>query len=266
MGGSQETRSDGVMDTKVLGAVKDIVAGATNIVFFGGAGVSTTSGIPDFRSATGLYNQRRGSKYPPETMLSRAFMLQHPQEFYDYHLNNLIARDAKPNPAHLSLAALEEAGKLKAIITQNIDGLHQAAGSKNVIELHGNTYKFYCMGCGTKYDLAFVDSANSLPPTCSICGKMVRPDVVLYGEALDAEVMQAAIDAIRKAEVLIVGGTSLVVYPAAGLIDYYSGKNLVLVNREETPLDYKAKYVLHGDIAEILPVLAGMFDPKTKAW
>ena len=250
------------MGTKLLETVKEIVASTTNLVFFGGAGVSTASGIPDFRSATGLYHQQRGSKYPPETMLSRAFMLQHPQEFYDYHLNNLIARDAKPNPAHLALAALEKAGKLRAVITQNIDGLHQEAGSKNVIELHGNTYKFYCLGCGTKYDLAFVDSAKSLPPTCPICGKMVRPDVVLYGEALDAEVLQAAITAIRKAEVLIIGGTSLVVYPAAGLVDYYKGNNLVLVNREETPLDYKANYVLHGDIAKLLPILAASFYVK----
>jgi len=265
VGRSQETRSSGVMDTKVLEAVKEIVAGSSNLVFFGGAGVSTASGIPDFRSATGLYNQRRGSKYPPETMLSHAFMRQHPQEFYDYHLNNLITRSAKPNPAHLALAELEKAGKLKAVITQNIDGLHQAAGSKNVIELHGNTYKFYCLGCGKTYDLAFVDSAKSLPPICPVCGKTVRPDVVLYGEALDSGVMQAAINAIRKADVLIVGGTSLVVYPAAGLIDFYKSDKLILINREATPFDAWANYVLHGDIAEILPVLAGMFYPKTTA-
>ncbi len=250
------------MNTKVLETVKAIVAASSNIVFFGGAGVSTASGIPDFRSATGLYNQRRGSKYPPETMLSRAFMLQHPQEFYDYHLNNLIARGAKPNTAHLVLAELEKAGKLRAVITQNIDGLHQAAGSKNVIELHGNTYKFYCLGCGQGYDLAFVDSARSLPPTCPICGKMVRPDVVLYGENLDGAVMQAAIDAIRKADVLMVGGTSLVVYPAAGLIDFYKGNKLVLINQEATPFDERADYILQGDIAKILPALVENFDTK----
>ena len=250
------------MDTNEIEKVKAIVAGASNIVFFGGAGVSTASGIPDFRSSTGLYNQRRGSRYAPETILSHAFMVQHPREFYDYHLNNLIAREAKPNPAHLALADLERAGKLKAIITQNIDGLHQAAGSKNVIELHGNTYHFYCVGCGANYDLAFVDAIKVLPPVCPACGKMVRPDVVLYGEALDTEVMQAAIAAIRAAEVLIVGGTSLVVYPAAGLIDFYRGNKLILTNREATPFDERANYVLLGDIAEILPLLTGKCDPK----
>lgn len=246
------------MDSLALEPVKTVVASASNIVFFGGAGVSTASGIPDFRSATGLYNQRRGSKYPPETMLSRAFMLQHPQEFYDYHLHNLIAREAKPNPAHLALAALEQTGKLKAVITQNIDGLHQAAGSRNVIELHGNTYKFYCIGCGKHYDLAFVDACGTLPPTCPACGKMVRPDVVLYGEALDPGVMQAAINAIKAAEVLIIGGTSLVVYPAAGLINYYKGDKMILINREATLFDQGANYILHGDIAEILSGIADM--------
>ena len=246
------------MKASVLEAVKDIVLSSANIVFFGGAGVSTASGVPDFRSATGLYNQHRGSRHPLETMLSHAFFLRHPREFYDYHLNNLVPRKAKPNPAHLALAALEGAGKLKAIITQNIDGLHQAAGSKNVIELHGNTHDFYCVGCGETYDLSFVDSVNALPPICPICGKMVRPDVVLYGEALDSEVMQAAINAIQCADVLLVGGTSLVVFPAAGLLDSYNGDKLILINREVTSFDEQANYILHGDIAQILPIIAGI--------
>ncbi len=238
--------------------VKKILGFSTSIVFFGGAGVSTASGIPDFRSATGLYNHQTGGKYPPETMLSYPFFRQHPREFFEYYLNHLIVREAQPNPAHLALAALENAGKLKAIITQNIDGLHQAAGSKNVVELHGSVNRFYCLGCGKPYNLAFVEAANPLPPLCPVCGKLVRPDVVLYGEPLDGEVMQNAIDVIDAADVLIVGGTSLVVYPAAGLIDYYTGDKLILINRDPTPFDRRANYVLHEDIAKILPLLAGM--------
>lgn len=244
------------MSDRQLEAVREIINSSAKFVFFGGAGVSTASGIPDFRSATGLYNQQTGSKYSPETMLSYPFFQQHPREFYEYYLNHLMVREAQPNPAHLALAELERNGKLKAIITQNIDGLHQAAGSKTVIELHGSIKRFYCLGCGWSYDLAFVEGAVPLPPHCPHCGKLVRPDIVLYGEPLDGAVIQTAIDAIRAAEVLIVGGTSLVVYPAAGLIEYYSGDRLILINRDPTPFDRRANFVLHGDIAKILPVLA----------
>ncbi len=246
------------MNDDIIQNVRSLVDRSQHIVFFGGAGVSTDSGIPDFRSATGLYNQRTGSQYPPETMLSHSFMMRHPKEFFDYHLNNLIARDARPNPAHLALTALEKQGKLSAVITQNIDRLHQMAGSDNVIELHGNTYIFYCMQCGKAFDLAYVDAAEARPPRCEKCGGMVRPDVVLYEEPLETDVIQAAIDALRAADMLIIGGTSLVVYPAAGLIDYYRGERLVLINRDPTPYDYRANYVLHGDIAEILPAIAGI--------
>lgn len=241
------------MTREVIDQLRNMINNSQAIVFFGGAGVSTASGIPDFRSATGLYNKRTNSQYPPETMLSRAFMLQHPHEFFDYHLNNLLAREAKPNPAHLALADLETRGKLKAIVTQNIDGLHQAAGSKRVIELHGNTWSFYCADCGQRFDLAYVDASPVLPPACDRCGGMVRPNVVLYGKPLETDVIQDAIDAISSADMLIVGGTSLVVYPAAGMIDYYRGHQLVLINRDPTPYDYRADLVIHGDIAAVLP-------------
>ncbi len=258
MGRGQKAWNYLKMTDHLLEKVKDILDASSEIVFFGGAGVSTASGIPDFRSATGLYHQPGGGRYSPETMLSHRFFIQHPGEFYNYYLQHLIIRGAKPNPAHFALARLEKAGKLKAIITQNIDGLHQAAGSKKVIELHGSVNLFYCMGCGARYELTYVEAAEVLPPLCPLCGKIVRPDVVLYGEPLDGDVIQAAMDAISFAEVLVVGGSSLVVSPAAGLINYYTGNKFILINRDPTHFDHRANYVLHGDIARLLPLLVGM--------
>lgn len=231
--------------------LKQLIAQSQRIVFFGGAGVSTASGIPDFRSSTGLYNQKNNLRYSPETILSHSFFIKHPREFYDYHLSHLVAQDAQPNPAHHALAELEKQGKLSAIITQNIDGLHQQAGSANVIELHGNAFNFYCVNCHKNFDLAYVLSRSSVP-ACSHCRGLVRPNIVLYEEALDPTVIEDAIEALRQADLLIVGGTSLVVYPAAGLIDYYRGRELVLINRECTAYDSQASLLIHGDIAEVL--------------
>ena len=198
-----------------------------NIVFFGGAGVSTESGIPDFRSEDGLYHQK--FKYPPETMLSHTFYEQHTAEFFDFYRQKLIVHGAKPNAAHLRLAKLEREGKLKAVVTQNIDGLHQAAGSKTVYELHGSTLRNYCTRCGKFYDVDFIANSTGVP-RCTECGGIVKPDVVLYEEGLDEQVLSGAVDAIRHADTLIIGGTSLVVYPAAGLIRYFRGDNLVVIN------------------------------------
>ena len=195
--------------------LKELVDGSNNIVFFGGAGVSTESGIPDFRSTDGLYHQQYD--YPPETILSHSFFMRNPEEFYRFYKNKMLCLDAKPNMAHKKLAELEKAGKLKAVITQNIDGLHQAAGSKEVLELHGSVHRNYCMKCGKCYDAEYMLHAEGVP-TCS-CGGMIKPDVVLYEEGLDMTVMSKSIQAIRDADVLIIGGTSLIVYPAAGLID-----------------------------------------------
>lgn len=221
------------------------------IVFFGGAGVSTASGIPDFRSATGLYNRENKTNYSPETMLSYPFMLSHPDEFYAYKRENLHYPDAKPNLAHLALARLEAQRPETTIITQNIDGLHQAAGSKNVLELHGSMQRFYCMKCGRDYPASLVWEGQGVPH-CPACQGMIRPDVVLYGEALNGRVIRQAESAIRRADLMIVGGTSLVVYPAAGLLHYFHGDNLVLINRDETPYDNDATYVFHDDLGEIL--------------
>lgn len=221
------------------------------IVFFGGAGVSTASGIPDFRSATGLYNRENKTNYSPETMLSYPFMLSHPDEFYAYKRENLHYPDAKPNLAHLALARLEAQRPETTIITQNIDGLHQAAGSKNVLELHGSMQRFYCMKCGRDYPASLVWEGQGVPH-CPACQGMIRPDVVLYGEALNGRVIRQAESAIRRADLMIVGGTSLVVYPAAGLLHYFHGDNLVLINRDETPYDDDATYVFHDDLGEIL--------------
>jgi NAD-dependent deacetylase len=237
---------------KKIDHLRHLIEKSENIVFFGGAGVSTASGIPDFRSATGLYNQHTGSHYDPETILSHSFFITHPKEFYDYHLNHLLLPDAKPNPAHIALVELESRGKLKAIITQNIDGLHQKAGSTNVLELHGNAFDFYCVSCRKHFILDFILAHKGLP-RCSHCGGIVRPNVVLYEEPLDPVTIDQAIDALSSADLLIVGGTSLVVYPAAGLINYYEGDNLVLINRAITTHDHRATLLLRGDIAEILP-------------
>lgn len=225
-----------------------MLAGSDNIVFFGGAGVSTESGIPDFRSVDGLYSQQYA--YPPEVMLSHSFYIAHTGEFYAFYKAKLIAPEAKPNKAHIRLAEWERAGKVKAVITQNIDGLHQMAGSKTVLELHGSVKRNYCSRCKAFYDEQFIIQASGVP-TCS-CGGTVKPDVVLYEEGLDMGIMQRTIAFIANADVLIVAGTSLVVYPAAGLIDYYRGNKLVLINRAPTSADSKADLLIQGSVGEVL--------------
>lgn len=217
------------------------------IVFFGGAGVSTESGIPDFRSVDGLYNQKWA--YPPETILSHSFFERDPAEFYRFYHEKLVIRGAKPNMAHYRLAELEREGKLKAVLTQNIDGLHQAAGSREVLELHGSTHRCYCAQCGRRYPPAFINDCEGVP-YCG-CGGIVRPDVVLYEEALDQDVLERSIRHIRRADMLIVGGTSLAVYPAAGLINYYQGHRLALVNRGATPRDGEADLIVRGNIGAV---------------
>ncbi len=229
-------------------ALREIVKKSNNIVFFGGAGVSTESGIPDFRSTDGLYHQEYA--YPPETILSHTFFMRNPEEFYRFYKNKMLCLDAKPNPAHKKLAQLEEEGKLKAVITQNIDGLHQKAGSKRVLELHGSIHRNYCMRCGTFYDARYMLESEGVP-TCS-CGGMIKPDVVLYEEGLDQKTIEDSVRYIRQADVLIIGGTSLVVYPAAGLIDYFSGSKLVVINKSVTSRDKNADLVLQGNIGELL--------------
>lgn len=221
---------------------------SSSIVFFGGAGVSTESGIPDFRSVDGLYHQKYD--YPPETILSHTFYRNKPEEFYKFYRDKMLCLDAKPNAAHLKLTELEAAGKLKAVITQNIDGLHQAAGSKCVYELHGSVLRNYCEECGKFYDARYILDTEGVPK-CS-CGGPLKPDVVLYEEGLDNQVLNGAIRAISQADMLIIGGTSLVVYPAAGLIDYYSGSRLVLINKAPTSRDNMADLVISGPIGEIL--------------
>lgn len=235
--------------------LKKIVDEAENVVFFGGAGVSTESGIPDFRSKDGLYHAEQSYGYPPETILSHTFYMKHNEVFFKYYKENLIAEGVKPNKAHKALAELEKRGKLKAVITQNIDGLHQKAGSRNVLELHGSTLRNTCEKCGEHYDLDYVmDEANceDLVPHCKVCGGRIKPDVVLYEEMLDNDVMIRSIDAIQAADVMIVGGTSLNVYPAAGLISYFRGKHLVLINRSATPYDDAADLVIHDTIGKVL--------------
>ena len=235
----------------VVQRLKEMIEESDNIVFFGGAGVSTESGIPDFRSVDGLYHQQYD--YPPETILSHTFYCRKTKEFYDFYKDKMICLDAKPNKAHEYLAKLEEKGKLKAIVTQNIDGLHQMAGSKCVYELHGSVHRNYCTKCHAFYDVKAILDAKDVP-RCS-CGGIIKPDVVLYEEGLDSEVLEGAISSIRNADMLIVGGTSLVVYPAAGLIDYYRGNKLVLINKASTGMDQKADLVINGKIGEIFSQL-----------
>ena len=227
--------------------LKEIVDNSDNIVFFGGAGVSTESNIPDFRSTDGLYNQTY--KYPPETILSHSFYVRNTEEFYRFYKDKMLYLDAKPNKAHLKLAEWEKNGKLKAVITQNIDGLHQAAGSRKVYELHGSVLRNYCTKCGKFFSAQYILESDGVPK-CE-CGGIIKPDVVLYEEGLDNEVMRNAISAIANADVLIIGGTSLAVYPAAGLIDYYRGNKLVLVNKSTTPMDSRANLLVSGSIGEI---------------
>ena len=232
--------------------LKNWINNSNNIVFFGGAGVSTESGIPDFRSVDGLYSQKYD--YPPETILSHSFYRKKPEEFYRFYKDKMLCLDAKPNAAHLKLAEWESQGKLKAVITQNIDGLHQKAGSKKVYELHGSVLRNYCEECGTFYDVEHIVASEGVPK-CTKCGGGVKPDVVLYEEGLDNGIISAATKAISEADVLIIGGTSLVVYPAAGLIDYYRGDKLVLVNKTPTSRDHVADLVVHGAIGEIFSKL-----------
>lgn len=234
-----------------IARLKKIIEESDNIVFFGGAGVSTESGIPDFRSVDGLYNQKY--KYPPEVMVSHSFYVGHPEEFFDFYKNKMIALEAKPNAAHIKLAELEQAGKVKAVITQNIDGLHYAAGSKEVMEIHGSVHRNYCEVCGKFYPVEYVVEASGVP-VCE-CGGRIKPDVVLYEEGLDYDTMQKAIAYIRNAEVLIIGGTSLAVYPAAGFIDYFRGKHLVVINMTETGREVKADLVIREKIGEVLSKL-----------
>ena len=230
--------------------LKKWVEESNNIVFFGGAGVSTESGIPDFRGETGIYQTISEYGINPETILSHTFFENNKEVFFDYCKKHLVFPDAKPNAAHYGLAELEKQGKLKAVITQNIDNLHQAAGSKNVLELHGTLYKNYCIKCGKKFDIDYVLNSDGVPK-CDKCGGVVRPDVVLYEESLDMDVMQKAVNYIASCDMLIIGGTSLAVYPAAGLINYYNGNKLVLINKSATNLDNRADLALHMNIGEV---------------
>ena len=227
--------------------LKELIDGTDNIVFFGGAGVSTESGIPDFRSVDGLYHQQWDD--PPETILSHTYYERYPEKFFAFYRAKLLCEGAKPNAAHLKLAEWEKEGKLKAVITQNIDGLHQAAGSKNVLELHGSIHRCYCMRCGRPYPAERVNHGTGVPH-CD-CGGIIRPDIVFYEECLDDDVVSKAVHYIREAEVLIVGGTSLAVYPAAGLLNYYRGSKLVLINRSATPYDNQANLIIHEKIGEV---------------
>ena len=233
--------------------LQEMIDKSSNIVFFGGAGVSTESNIPDFRSEDGLYHLKYD--VPPETIISHTFFLRHPEEFYRFYKERMLCLDAEPNPAHRKLAKLEAAGKLTAVVTQNIDGLHQKAGSRKVYELHGSVLRNTCMECGERYDLEYImDEANceNKVPRCEKCGAVVKPDVVLYGEMLDEDVLTGAVKAISEADTLIVGGTSLVVYPAAGLINYFSGKDLILINKSETSYDGRATLVINDAIGKVL--------------
>jgi len=221
-------------------------------VFFGGAGVSTESGIPDFRSTDGLYHQQY--KYPPETIISHSFFERSPEEFYRFYKHKMLYLDAKPNAAHKKLAELEAAGRLAAVVTQNIDGLHQAAGSQNVLELHGSVHRNFCMRCHKCFDASYVKESAGVPH-CDQCGGLVKPDVVLYEEPLDGHTMAEAVRYIERADLMMVGGTSLAVYPAAGLIDYYRGHRLVLVNKTPTPYDHRADLVIHEAIGALFAQL-----------
>ncbi|MCR3761749.1 NAD-dependent protein deacylase [Clostridium felsineum] len=238
------------MDTKIE-KLTEILKNSNNIVFFGGAGVSTASGIPDFRSSNGLWNEKLKINFTPEQLVSHTFFVKYPEEFFRFYKDKLIYPDAKPNGCHIALAKLEEMGKLKAVVTQNIDGLHQAAGSKVVYELHGSVLRNYCMKCNAFYNEKFILQSEGVP-TCPKCGGKVKPDVVLYEEGLDNNIINGAVNAISNADTLIIGGTSLVVYPAAGLINYFKGKNLVLINKSTTSADNKANLIISDDIAKVL--------------
>lgn len=235
------------MYEKEIEELQKIIDDSSRIVFFGGAGVSTESGIPDFRSADGIYHQKY--KYSPEQVVSHSFFLQYPEAFYEFYREKMMLLDAKPNPAHYKLAQMEKAGKLTAVVTQNIDGLHQAAGSRTVYELHGSIHRNYCMKCGRFYDAEYVKQSSGIP-RC-VCSGVIKPDVVLYEEGLDPKTIRGAVEAIAEADTLIIGGTSLVVYPAAGFIDYFSGKHLVVINKSETAKTVQAELSIAAPIGEI---------------
>lgn len=231
--------------------LKEIIQKSNNIVFFGGAGVSTESQIPDFRSARGIYAQGEGNRSrSPEEIISHSFFRENPTEFYDFYRQKLVYPEAKPNSAHLVLSKLEAAGKIKAIITQNIDNLHQLAGSKNVLELHGSVYRNYCSGCRKLFALDYILNSKKIP-LCDVCGQLIKPDVVLYEESLDQNIMERAIKYIAQAEVLIIGGTSLTVYPAAGLIRYFTGQKLIIINKSTTTFDKSADLVINQPVGEV---------------
>lgn len=251
--GSKSGKGGKLMDEKWQ-QLKEWIQESQYIVFFGGAGVSTESKIPDFRSEDGLYRQKY--KYPPETIISHSFYMKNTEEFYRFYKDRMIYKEAVPNDAHRALAKLEQEGKVKAVITQNIDGLHQMAGSREVLELHGSVHRNYCTRCGQFYDLDYITNSEGVP-RCT-CGGTVKPDVVLYEEGLDDTVLRRSIEHISKADLLIVGGTSLAVYPAAGLIDYYRGKKLVLINRSATPRDSQADLIINDSIGQVLGVVAGI--------
>jgi len=232
--------------------LKEIIKNSTNIVFFGGAGVSTESSIPDFRSANGLYKIKNDFKFSPEVILSHSFFTNHTEDFYKFYKSNMIFADAIPNDAHIALAKLEEKKKLKAVITQNIDGLHQMAGSKNVYELHGSVHRNYCMKCNKFFDSNYILDSKTIVPICDCCGGIIKPDVILYEENLDMNILESSIKAISIADTLIIGGTSLVVYPAANLIKYFRGTNLVLINKSSTSYDNQANLVINDSIGKVL--------------
>ena len=232
-----------------ISKLAELISAGSRIVFFGGAGVSTESGIPDFRSEDGVFSAIRKYGYPPEELLSHSFFTRKPDIFYRYYKELLMSTDARPNDAHIALAKLEQMGKLSAIVTQNIDGLHQKAGSKNVFELHGSIHRNYCMRCHRFFDAEYVKNHSGIP-YCP-CGGMIKPDVVLYEEALDPDVMRGAAKHIQNADMLIIGGTSLQVYPAAGFIDCYSGNKLVLINKSRTPYDGRADLVINAPIGQV---------------
>lgn len=238
------------MDNKIE-RLSNILKESENIVFFGGAGISTASGIPDFRSSTGLYSKKLNRNFSPEQAVSHTFFVRYPEEFFDFYKKNLIYPDALPNPCHKALAKLEKLGKLKAVVTQNIDGLHQAAGSKIVYELHGSVHRNYCQSCHAFFNAEYILKSEGVP-VCDKCGGTVKPDVVLYEEGLDSDVINGAVRSIANADTLIIGGTSLVVYPAAGLIDYFNGKNLILINKSSTSADSRADLVINDDIAYVM--------------
>jgi NAD-dependent deacetylase len=254
----------GVFSVKATDDLARILKDSTRAVFFGGAGMSTESGIPDFRGAGGIYSQSLHREFRPEEMASHSFLVNHPEEFFDFYRNRMLFMNAEPNAGHMALAKLEREGVLQAVVTQNIDGLHQLAGSKRVYELHGSSLRWPCMRCGKVYPMEYALREENKPiPHCENCGGIVRPGVVLYEEGLNEEILENAVRAIREADTLIVGGTSLVVYPAAGLIDYFRGKHLVLINKTATKADSMAELVIRDAIGKVLSEAAGRVFPGT---